>query len=150
MQYNIFQMWRKTPLTFFFGLKNVPLIKLLSTFISSVAKMPESFWSCSLSVHATDAGTFDCLQWLPHSDRHGQRALCTTSLEHKVPNPAHRAIENWKSYAVKQIKICTEYRDMAQGLDRFCQVGTPGLRSIDLNPKPPWPWVTYPGILNRS
>ena len=69
-------------------------------------------------------------------------------LEHKIPNPAHRAIENWKMYATKQIKICTEYRDMVPKASTVLS-GTPGLRSIGLNPKPPWPWVTCPGILYR-
>ena len=32
-------------------------------------------------------------------------------LKYKVLNPTHRGIENWKMYAIKQIKICAEYRD---------------------------------------
>ena len=33
-------------------------------------------------------------------------------LQCKVPNPTHRVIENWKMYAIKQIKICAESKDM--------------------------------------
>ena len=43
----------------------------------------------------------------------GQRALSAqVVLKHKILNPTHRGIEIWKMHAIKQIKICAEYRDM--------------------------------------
>ena len=42
----------------------------------------ESFSSCSNpSFHAKDAGIFDCLERLPHSDHNGQRALSVAVLQ---------------------------------------------------------------------
>ena len=51
----------------------------------------------------------------------------------KVPNQTHRGMEkNWKMYAIKQIKICAEYRDMLPR-PRLDLSGTPGLRPIGLS-----------------
>ena len=51
----------------------------------------------------------------------------------KIPNPTHRGIENWKMYAIKQIKICAEYRDMLNR-PRMDLSGISGLQPIDLSP----------------
>ena len=47
----------------------------------------------------------------------------------KVHNPNCRGIENWKMYAVKQIDICEEYRDMVPK-DPASLSGTSGLRHV--------------------
>ena len=66
----------------------------------------------------------------PHSDYNGQwqRALCILAvLQSSQPNPQR----NEKTYAIKQIKICAEYRDMLPR-PRLDLSGTPGLRLIGL------------------
>ena len=70
----------------------------------------------------------------PHSDYSGQwqRALCMMAVLHKVPNQTHRGIKR-KMYAIKQIKICAEYRAMLPR-PRLDLSGTPGLRPIGLRP----------------
>ena len=64
----------------------------------------------------------------------------------KVPNQTHREIENWKMYAIKQIKICAEYRDMLPR-PRLDLSGTPGLRPIGLSPGS---WQTSLGLGSMS
>ena len=69
-----------------------------------------------------------------HSDYNGQwqRALCMLAvLQSSQPNPQRN--EKRKMYAIKQIKICAEYRDMLPR-PRLDLSGTPGLRPIGLNP----------------
>ena len=71
----------------------------------------------------------------PHSDNKGQwqRELCILAvLQSSQPNP-QRNKKNWKMYAIKQIKICAEYRDMLPR-PRLDLSGTPGLRPISLSP----------------
>ena len=51
-----------------------------------------------------------------------------TVLQCLVPNPAHRGIENWKMYAVKEI-IYEEYGDMVPKASTGSS-GTPRLRPI--------------------
>ena len=57
-----------------------------------------------------------------------------------------------KMYAIKQIKICAEYRDSYPGLGWICQVHLGfGLSASDQVPdKPALAWVACPGILHRS
>ena len=64
----------------------------------------------------------------------------------KVPNQTHREIENEKMYAIKQIKICAEYRDMLPR-PRLDLSGTPGLRPIGLSPGS---WQTSLGLGSMS
>ena len=62
----------------------------------------------------------------------------------KVLNQTHREIE--KMYAIKQIKICAEYRDMLPR-PRLDLSGTPGLRPIGLSPGS---WQTSLGLGSMS
>ena len=68
--------------------------------------------------------------------------------------PTEEWKQNRKMYAIKQIKICAEYRDMLPR-PRLDLSGTPGLRPIGLSPGS-WQtslllaWVACPGILHRS
>ena len=63
-------------------------------------------------------------------------------LEHKVPNLTHTGIENWNMYAIKQIEVCTEYRDIVTKAPAGLS-GTPGLRPIGLSPGS---WQTRLGL----
>ena len=70
----------------------------------------------------------------PHSDYNGQwqRALCILAVPQiSQPNP-QRNKKIRKLYAIKQIKICAEYRDMLPR-PRLDLSGTPGLRPIRLS-----------------
>ena len=83
----------------------------------------------------------------PHSDYNGQwqRALYILAvLQSSQPNPQRN--EKRKMYAIKQIKICAEYRDMLPR-PRLDLSGTPGLRPIDLSPGS---WQTSPGLGSMS
>ena len=110
--------------------------------------MPESVSSCCPS--ARHAGRFDCLMSTeqPHSDNNEQwqGALCMVAvLQGSQPNPQR----NWKlkkMYAIKQIKICAEYRDMLPR-PRLDLSGTPGLRPIGLSPGS---WQTSLGLGSMS
>ena len=55
--------------------------------------------------------------------------------------------KNRKMYAIKQIKICAEYRDMLPR-PRLDLSGTPGLRPIGLSPGS-WQTSLGPGIMSR-
>ena len=84
----------------------------------------------------------------PHSDYNGQwqRALCKLAvLQSSQPNP-QRNEKNRKMYAIKQIKICAEYRDMLPR-PRLDLSGTPGLRPIGLSPGS---WQTCLGLGSMS
>ena len=65
-----------------------------------------------------------------------------------VPNQTHRGNNNKKRkmYAIKQIKICAEYRDMLPR-PRLVLSGTPGLRPIGLSPGS---WQTSLGLGSMS
>ena len=79
----------------------------------------------------------------PHSDYNGQwqRALCILAvLQSSQPNPQRN--KKRKMYAIKQIKICAEYRDMLPR-PRLDLSGTPGLRPIGLSPGS---WQTSLGL----
>ena len=54
-------------------------------------------------------------------------------------------------YAIKQIKICAEYRDMLPR-PRLDLSGTPGLLSVEAQvpDKTALAWVACPGILHKS
>ena len=83
----------------------------------------------------------------PHSDYNGQwqRALCIlVVLQSSKPNPQRN--KKRKMYAIKQIKICAEYRDMLPR-PRLDLSGTPGLRPIGLSPGS---WQTSLGLGSMS
>ena len=63
-----------------------------------------------------------------------------------VPNQTHRGIKKMKMYAIKQNKICAEYRDMLPR-PRLDLSGTPGLRPIGLSPGY---WQTSLGLGSMS
>ena len=84
----------------------------------------------------------------PHSDYNGQwqRALCILAvLQSSQPNP-QRNEKNKKMYAIKQIKICAEYRNMLPR-PRLDLSGTPGRRPIGLSPGS---WQTSLGLGSMS
>ena len=84
----------------------------------------------------------------PHSDYNGQwqRALCILAvLQSSQPNP-QRNEKMRKMYAIKQIRICAEYRDMLPR-PRLDLSGTPGLRPIRLSPGS---WQTSLGLGSMS
>ena len=71
----------------------------------------------------------------PHSDYNG-RGHCAYWQSCKVPNQTHRGMKKIrKMYAIKQIKICAEYRDMLPRPRLVCQ--EPGLRPIARSPDVP-------------
>ena len=85
----------------------------------------------------------------PHSDYNGQwqMALCILAvLQSSQPNPQRNEKKNRKMYAIKQIKICAEYRDMLPR-PRLDLSGTPGLRPIGLSPGS---WQTSLGLGSMS
>ena len=85
----------------------------------------------------------------PHSDYNGQwqRALCILAvLQSSQPNPQRNEKKIRKMYAIKQIKICAEYRDMLPR-PRLDLSGTPGLRPIGLSPGS---WQTSLGLGSMS
>ena len=85
----------------------------------------------------------------PHSDYNGQwqRALCILAvLQSSQPNPQRKEKKFRKMYAIKQIKICAEYRDMLPR-PRLDLSGTPGLRPIGLSPGS---WQTSLGLGSMS
>ena len=107
------------------------------------------FWSSSLSIGARNAGRFfvfsDCLIRITMDRRHCLQAV----LEYKVCNQNHRGIEHLKMYAIKQIKICAEYRGMVPKPSAGLW-GTFELWSIRFLGNPPSPWVHSTVLLHRS
>ena len=85
-----------------------PMMVILSTHIC--VTRPQRVKQCG--AQARHAGRFDCLMSsLILKTMDNVRGHCAV-LKWKVPNPTHREIENWKIYAIKQINICAEYRDL--------------------------------------
>ena len=75
------------------------------------------------------------------------RGHCAYWQSCKVPNQTHRGMKKIrKMYAIKQIKICAEYRDMLPR-PRLDLSGTSGLRSIGLSPGS---WQTSLGLGSMS
>ena len=104
------------------------------------------FWwaSCTSAKHA---GSFDRLMTsLILITMNNGRGRCAYWQSCKVPNQTHRGIKKGKMYAVKQIKICAEYRDMLPR-PRLDLSGTPGLRPIGLSPGS---WQTSLGLGSMS
>ena len=96
---------------------NFPLIQISSIlsviFTRLWLKCQRLFWwvSCTSARHA---GSFDCLMTsLILITMDNGRGHCAYWQSCKVHNQAHRGMKkNRKMYAIKQIKICAEYRDM--------------------------------------
>ena len=92
------------------------------------------FWwaSCTSARHAA---SFDCLMTsLILITMDNGRGHCAYWQSCKVPNQTHRRMKKIrKMYAIKEIKICGEYRDMLPR-PRLDLSGTPGLQPIGLSP----------------
>ena len=105
------------------------------------------FWwaSCTSARHA---GSFDCLMTsLITFTMDNGRGHCAYWQSCKVPNQTHRGMKKIrKMYAIKQIKIYEEYRDMLPR-PRLDLSGTPGLRPIGLSPGS---WQTSLGLGSMS
>ena len=105
------------------------------------------FWwvSCTSARHS---GSFDCLMTsLILITMDNGRGHCAYWQSCKVPNQTHRGMKKKrKMYAIKQIKICAEYRDMLPR-PRLDLSGTPGLRPIGLSPGS---WQTSLGLGSMS
>ena len=103
------------------------------------------WWASCIS--ARHAGSFDCLMTsLILITMDNGRGHCAYWQSCKVPNQTHRGKKNRKMYAIKQIKICAEYRDMLPR-PRLDLSGTPGLRPIGLSPGS---WQTSLGLGSMS
>ena len=127
--------------------ENFPLIQISSIlsviFTRLWLKCQRLFWwaSCTSARHA---GSFDCLMTsLILITMHNGRGHSAYWESCKVPNQTHRGMKKIrKMYAIKQIKICAEYRDMLPR-PRLDLSGTPGLRPIGLSPGS---WQTSLGL----
>ena len=116
-------------------------------------KCQRMFWwaSCTSARHA---GSFDfqMTSFILITIDNG-RGHCAYWQSCKVPNQTHRGMKKIrKMYAIKQIKICAEYRDMLPRPRLICQVH-PGFglsASAQVPDKPALAWVACPGILHRS
>ena len=128
-----------SPLTWFSCWK-LPIDKDFIHFDCHFHQAVRVFWwaSCTSARHA---GSFDCLMTsLILITMDNGRGHCAYWQSCKVPNQTHRGIR--KMYAIKQIKICAEYRDMLPR-PRLDLSGTPGLRPIGLSPGS---WQTSLGL----
>ena len=131
--------------------ENFPLIQISSIlsviFTRLWLKCQRVFWwaSCTSARHA---GSFDCLMTsLILITMDNGRGHCAYWQSCKVPNQTPRGMEkNKKMYAIKQIKICAEYRDMLPR-PRLDLSGTPGLQAIGLSPGS---WQTSLGLGSTS
>ena len=140
-----------SPFTWFLCWKlpiDTDFIHFICHFHQAVTEIPENVLMGQL--HLSKA----CWElWLsddqPHSDYNGQwqMALCILAvLQSSQPNPQRNEKKNRKMYAIKQIKICAEYRDMLPR-PRLDLSGTPGLRPIGLSPGS---WQTSLGLGSMS
>ena len=117
--------------------ENFPLIQIssiLSVIFSRLwLKCQRLFWlaSCTSARHA---GSFDCLMTsLILITMDNGRGHCAYWQSCKFPKQTLRGMKKIrKMYAIKQIKICAEYRDMLPR-PRLDLSGTPGLRPIGLS-----------------
>ena len=109
--------------------------------------MPESILKASCT-SARHAGSFDCLMAsLILITMDNGRGHCAWWQSCTVPNQTHKENnKKRKMYAIKQIKICAEYRDMLPR-PRLDLSGTPGLRPISLSPGS---WQTSLGLGSMS
>ena len=131
--------------------ENFPLIQISSILSVIFTRLwlicQRVFWwaSCTSAKHA---GSFDCLMTsLILITMDNGRGHCAYWQSCKVTNQTHRGMKkNRKTYAIKQIKICAEYRDMLPS-PRLDLSGTPGLRPIGLSPGP---WQTSRALGSMS
>ena len=109
--------------------------------------MPENILKASCT-SARHAGSFDCLMAsLILITMDNGRGHCAWWQSCTVPYQTHRGNKKKrKMYAIKQIKICAEYRDMLPR-PRLDLSGTPGLRPIGLSPGS---WQTSLGLGSMS
>ena len=109
--------------------------------------MPENILKASCT-SARHAGSFDCLMAsLILITMDNGRGHCAWWQSCTAPNQTHRGNKKKrKMYAIKQIKICAEYRDMLPR-PRLDLSGTPGLRPIGLSPGS---WQTSLGLGSMS
>ena len=109
--------------------------------------MPKSILKASCT-SARHAGSFDCLMVsLILITMANGRGHCAWWQSCTVPNQNRRGNNTKrKMYAIKQIKICAEYRDMLPR-PRLDLSGTPGLRPIGLSPGS---WQTSLGLGSMS
>ena len=114
--------------------ENFPLIEISSILSVIFTRLWLMFWWASCT-SARYAGSFDCLMTSPILiTMDNDRGHCAYWQSCKVPNQTHRGMKKFrKMYAIKQIKICAEYRDMLPR-PRLDLSGTPGLRPIGLSP----------------
>ena len=114
--------------------ENFPLIQISSILSVIFIRLWLMFWWASC-ISARHAGSFDCLMTsLILITMDNGRGHCAYWQSCKVPNQTHRGMKKFrKTYAIKQIKICAEYRDMLPR-PRLDLSGTPGLRPIGLSP----------------
>ena len=143
-------MQKNSPFTWFLYWK----LPIDTDFIHFICQFHQSFginarvfsgWASCIS--ARHAGSFDCLMTsLILITMDNGRWHCAWWQSCKVPYQTHRGIKKWKMYAIKQIKICAEYRDMLPR-PRLDLSGTPGLRPIGLSPGS---WQTSLGLGSMS
>ena len=127
--------------------ENFPLIQISSILSVTFTNLWHRYqivfqWTnCS---SASYAGSSDCLMTsLILMTMDNSRGHCAYWQSCKVPNQSH-SVKKGKTYAIKQIKICAEYRDM---LPRPWL----GTCQVHLVPdKPALACVACPGILHRS
>ena len=145
-------MQKTSPFTWFLYFPLIPIdtdfIHLSVNFTSPVTLMPESILKASCT-SAKHAGSFNCLMAsLILITMDNGRGHCAWWQSCTVPNQTHRGInkKKWKMYAIKQIKICAEYRGMLPR-PRLDLSGTPGLRPTRLSPGS---WQTSLGLGSMS
>ena len=127
-----------------------PKINIPSAYFTiSMLKCLENTLKLSFDSYVTrHAGSFDCLMTsLILITMDNGRGQCAYWQSCKVPNQTHRGFFFRKMYAIKQIKICAEYRDMLPR-PRLDLSGTPGLRPIGLSPGS-WPTSLGLGSMSR-
>ena len=133
--------------------ENFHLIQISSILSVIFTRLWLMFWWASCTP-ARYAGSFDCLMTsLILITMDNGRGHCAYWQSCTVPTQTHRRMKKIrKMYAIKQIKICAEYRDMLPR-PRLDLSGTPGLRPIGLS-LDSWQislgLVACPGILHRS
>ena len=103
------------------------------------------FWWASC-ISARHAGSFDCLMTSLILITMAEGTVHTGSPAKFPTKPTEEWIKIRKMYAIKQIKICAEYRDMVPR-PRLDLSGTPGLRPIGLSPGS---WQTSLGLGSMS
>ena len=131
--------------------ENFPLIQIssiLSVIFTRLWFKCQECFDGPAAPQARHTGSFDCLMTsLILITMDNGRGHCAHWQSCKVPNQTHRGMKKIrKMYAIKQIKICAENRDMLPR-PRLDLSGTPGLRPIGLSPGS---WQTSLGLGSMS